>query len=160
MNILEVLLIIAFVQTFEAGECHVAKCLKQIALQYFKSGETLVIVNGCREEQINERQLQRKFLTTSGLSDPYPAESDLFSSTMEELHRLEGWPFLVCNTCYEVKQGTRRKHSSYILLLRTPDFIRETRNQLTALKDLPEWNPRANFVVILLRNQAILWTRF
>jgi hypothetical protein len=148
MDIFEIWLITAFVQTFGAGQCHVAKCLNEIALRHFKPEVTLVIVNSCHEQQRNNQQLQRKFLTTtSGLSNS--AEFDSLSSALEELHQKELWTLLVCNTCYEVKHGTRSKHNNYILLFRTTDLIREMRNQLRALKDSPEWNPRANFVVIL-----------
>jgi hypothetical protein len=149
MEISEVLLITAFMQTFSGAQSHLAKCLNDIALQHFTPGETLVISKSYNEHR-NDLQFRRKFLTqTDDFSNSISAELDLPSSPLEELHQQELWPVVLCNrpTSDEVRHGTRAKHSSYILMLQTRDLIREIRKQLTALKNLAEWNPRANFVV-------------
>jgi hypothetical protein len=153
MDIFQVLLITAFVQTFAAGQCHVAKCLKEIARRHFTPGVTLVTVNSCHEQHRNDSEPQHKFLsTTDGASNLYLKQYDSISSALEELNRQQEWPILVYSTCYEAKHGTKGKLNNYVLLLTTPDLIRELRNQLVSLKDSPEWNPRANFVVTLAKS--------
>jgi hypothetical protein len=144
----KVFLITVFVQTYGASQSHVVKCLNGIALRHFTPGMTLVIINS-HQEQITNLEQQRRFLTTNGVSSPRPAEFNSLNSALEDLHQQEMWPLIAYTTCYKVKHGTRSKHGAYILLLSTPDLIREMRNQLTALKLSPEWNPRANFVVVL-----------
>lgn len=159
MEISEVLFITAFVQIFSGTQSHLAKCLNDIALRYFTPGETLIVSKSYNEHR-NNLQFQRKFLTKiDDFSSSISGELAFPRSPLEELHQQELWPLVLCNRhiCDEFRYGTRSKHSSYILSLQTQDLIREIRKQLTALKDLAEWNPRANFVVAV--EQCCLFSR-
>jgi hypothetical protein len=136
-------------QTFGSTQTHLAKCLRDIALRNFAPGET-VDVSKSHYEHSNNGQLQSRLLTISGgVFNPRSVEPDFYTSTLEELHRLEQWTLHLRSTCQEVKHGTPSKHSGYIFLLQAQDLIQDVRNQLLSLKGMSDWNPRANFVVVV-----------
>jgi hypothetical protein len=148
----QVLLITAVVQIIGTGvQSHLAKCLTDIALRHFIPGGTMAVSKSYNEHR-NNLQFQRDFLTKTGdVLSSISAQLHFPSSPLEELHQQELWPLVLCNrpVSDDVRHGTRSKHSSYFLFLQTRDLIREIRKQLTALKNLAEWNPRANFVVVV-----------
>jgi hypothetical protein len=149
MEIFKVLLISSLMQTFGSTQTHLAKCLRDIALQNFAPGET-VVISKSHYEQSNNGQHQRRLLTvTDGVFNPTSVEPDFYTSALEELHRLKQWPLQLCSTCEGVKHGTPSKHSGYIFLLQAQDLIQDMRNQLLSLKDMPDWNPRAKYIVVV-----------
>jgi hypothetical protein len=158
MDVSEGLLITAIVQIFAGGvQSHLAKCLADIALRHFSPGGTLVISESYNEHRNN--RFERNFLTNpDNVSNSVSTQLDLPSSLLEEMHRQELWPLVLCNRppCDDVRHGIGSKHSDYIFLLQTRNFIREIRKQITALKDLAEWNPRGNFVVAV--EQCVLFS--
>jgi len=136
-------------QTFGSTQTHLAKRLRDIALRNFAPGKTVVISKSHYEDS-NNGQLQSRLLTFSdGVFNPRFVESDFYASTLEELHRLEEWTLQIRSNCQEAKHSTPSKHSGYVFLLQSQDLIEDVRNQLLSLKDMPDWNPRAKFVVVV-----------
>jgi hypothetical protein len=147
MEILKVLLISSLMQTFGSTQTHLAKCIRDIALRNFAPGETVVISKSHYEQSNNGRHQRRLLMVTDGAFNPRSVEPDVYTSTLEELHRLEKW--LLRGTCEEVKHGTPSKYSGYIILLQAEDLIQDMRNQLLSLKNMRDWNPRAKYVVVV-----------
>jgi len=136
-------------QTFGSTQTHLAKCLHDIALRNFAPGEAAVISKR-HYEHSNNGQLQSRLLTVGdGVFNPRSVEPDFCTSALEELHRLEQWTLQLRSTCQEVKHVTQSKHSGYIFLLQAQDLIQDVRSQLLSLRDMSDWNPRANFVVVV-----------
>jgi hypothetical protein len=130
-----------------------------IAEQYFESGSNLVISDNA--ETFMSLHTSREFLRTRRQDEENSIQMDIetWDLVLADLYLSERWSLLLLRANNEniAKYVMERKHGSYILValcVQIEEVVKSIRQQITRLKAGRDWNPRAQFLVLLMQRDG------
>ena len=146
--------------TPEAANSHILRCLQHITERYFEAGSNIVIsynmaayvsLHASTKYPKSLRQDQLHLLKT---------DTESWDLVLANFYLSEAWTLLQVQSYDEnsSKYVLGWKHDSYILVAahgQVEEAAQDIRQQIIKLKARRDWNPRANFLILLLQTDTL-----
>jgi hypothetical protein len=139
MAVVLVVLLSVLMLTCGKMQHQLAHCLRGIAIRHFSPGRALVV---SFNSGINYREETHPMSCKEA--------TDTIDVLLEEIHQSISCYVLVSSPLEGMKQNIEDRHESYIMFGQAEGVVQEIRTQLVKLKTSSGWNPRANFVIVVI----------
>jgi hypothetical protein len=131
-------------------QSHLVLCLHDIALRHFTPELTWVFSYKYVSPQRESSMMSQR----EDIHDQATRQDDIIDSILEDFNQFNQPIIVVYNHGHEdnvIKQESKDKYGTYILLYQTGDVLQDIRSQLNRLKCNSAWNARAKFVVAIMQ---------
>lgn len=154
------MLLCVLVSMSQGVDRHLLQCLHDIAERHFESGSNMVISDNI--ESYRGHRASTSLHTTLKQDDTssFKIDMETWDLILADLHLFEKWSLFLVRS----KDGIRprytaeSKHGSYILVAgygQIEDVVEDIRDQITKLKEIRDWNPRAKFLTLLMQRDIL-----